>query len=165
MDSRYIDLLVWVAAKLSDLSNSVFIHAVKLAKAQDSNNPTTAAASSYKPIAKPQPPPEPSPKKPEPELLPAFFNGEGKAIPLSFEALPDELIFRTMFERKYGKNGTCPITVGGQTRTFSCEALYELLKQIKNSEDPSPMFRGVYGSVMSVVMHAHGETIGDDKLN
>lgn len=160
MDSKYIDFLVWLAAKLSDVSNAVFVHAVSLSKSTSTSNLTVAAA--QPPVEKPKP----VEVKKEPEDSPLkFVSGTGKAIPLSFEELPDEFIFRTMFERKYGRNGVCPITVNGQTRPFTCEALYELLKQIHFSEEPSPIFRGVYGSVMSMIMHAHGEDLDPDLLN
>lgn len=160
MDSKYIDLLVWLAAKLSDASNAVFVHAVSLSKNTVTKNPVVTAAQPTT-VEKPKPveqqDPEDSPLR--------FVSGTGKLIPMSFEALPDELVFRKMFERKYGRNGLCPITVSGQTRPFTCEALYELLKQIHSSEEPSPIFKGVYGSVMSLILHAHGEDLDPDLLN
>jgi hypothetical protein len=163
MDSKYIDFLVWLASKLSDASNAVFVHAVNLSKNTEEKNPTVAVAQP-KPVERPVEY-KPEPADPDEARSLTFVSGSGKPIPMSFEALPEEIVFRLMFERKYGKNGLCPITVSGQTRPFTCEGLYELLKQIHNTEDPSPIFRGVYGSVMSMIMHAHGEDLDPDLLN
>lgn len=159
MRKRYIDFLLWLAANLNNKANQIFNQAFDLA------NPELAKEKS-------SPEPETSEKQ-EPEEnkqmrdvdLPVFLGSDNEPIPANFDDLPDPVIFRVMFERKYGKHGVCPITIGGKSKVFTCDVLYELLKTIRHSAETTPVHVAIYGTVMSVVMHAYGEDVNSKELN
>lgn len=114
--------------------------------------------------APPMTPPPTSVTEPFP-AMPTFTGADNKPIPPSFDELPSMEVFKAMFERKYGRGGHCPMTIGGQPKLFTCETLYELLKQIRTKDDVSPMHMAVYGTVMAVILHGHGETLDPKMLN
>lgn len=95
-----------------------------------------------------------------------FFRGEnGDAIPLNMDPLPEFRIFEAMFDRKYGKFGRMPITISGTPRMYNVYEIFTLLEQISKHEEPNPMMQAIYGSVMTVIMSAHGENIDPKHLN
>jgi hypothetical protein len=151
MRERYIDFLLWIAANLSHSANKVFDVAFKLA------NPAEAEA-----------PQESTPEEKESmsdTVPPTFVDTDNKPIPAVLDDLPDPVVFRVMFERKYGRHGVCPITIGGKSKVFTCDVLYELLKKIRHSAETTPVHVAIYGTVMSVVMHAYGEDVNSKELN
>jgi hypothetical protein len=178
MRKRYLDFLVWLAAKLNSWANKIFHHALNVTLDDQEESQSEA-----------NPPPTPPPEEPveeektnpratlllapvpvptTPEQLPAmpiFTGTDGKPIPPSFDELPSKEIFQAMFERKYGKWGQCPMSLGGQMRLFDCDTLYALLQEIRAHNDVSPMHVSVYGTVMAVIMHAYGEPVDSKALN
>lgn len=159
MRKRYVDFLLWLAANLNNKANQIFNKAFDLA------NPGLARdESSQEEKQVPEEPKEPEPMR-ETTNLPVFLGSDNEPIPANFDELPDPEIFKVMFERKYGKHGVCPITIGGKSKVFTCDVLYELLKTIRHSAETTPVHVAIYGTVMSVVMHAYGEDVNSKELN
>lgn len=77
------------------------------------------------------------------------------------EPLPDKQVFRAMFERKFGLYGQCPLVLGGRSRLYTCDELYELLSKIREIEQPDPTLAAVYDAVLTVILRAHGEGVID----
>lgn len=100
----------------------------------------------------------------ETSKAPLFRDENGEQIPMNLEPLPEFRIFEAMFERKYGKFGRMPMNISGQPKTFNVYEMYTLLQEISKRE-MTPMMQAIYGSVMSVVMQAHGEKLDPKFLN
>lgn len=149
MKDYYVNFLIWAAAKLNVWSYRLFHYVL------DQCPPPTP------PQAKAEEPEKQENKLPTlptaTTILPLFLGEDNQPIPVAFDELPTPEIFTAMFERKYGKGGLCPMAIGGQTQLVSVEILYALLKQIRHKEDASPTQLAMYGTIMSVIMHAHGE--------
>jgi len=174
MRTYIVDGLVWVAAKLNTVANTVFEFAVRLTVEDEDDHELKDVTDEVPATSAPteEPEPEKTPMKSNPlndtlvkATLPVFTGTNNEPIPPSFDELPDIEIFRMMFERKYGRGGLCSMTIGGQPKLFKCEVLYELLRQIITQDDSTPMHLAVYGTTMSVIMHAHGEVFDPKELN
>lgn len=96
---------------------------------------------------------------------PLFRGEDGEQIPMNLDPLPEFRIFEAMFARKYGKFGRMPMTISGQQKTFNVYEMYTLLQEISKRGEMTPMMQAIYGSVMSVIMQAHGEKLDPKFLN
>jgi hypothetical protein len=94
-----------------------------------------------------------------------FTDTDHKPIPLSFDELPSPLVFKVMFERKYGVGGYCPLAIGGQPRMLTWDALYTMLVFIRAKEKVAPAQAALYGTIMAVILHGHGEELNPSTLN
>lgn len=94
-----------------------------------------------------------------------LINGKLVPTPTTIGDLPDPLVFILMFERKFGVGGTCTLSIEGTNKQFDCDSLYILLRGIKLSASQNALYTAVYGSVLNVILHAHGETPVQAELN
>jgi hypothetical protein len=137
------------------------------------------------PVAEPPAPPEPkalpppAPPQTLTNLMPpvppqaavnieqhAFNDESGKPVPMNFDPLPDYVVFEAMFNRKFGKNGTCKMNVMGKPSTFTCQDLFKLMQRIEAlGEQANPLLRALYGTVMSVIIKRHGENFNNKAMN
>lgn len=149
----YIDTLLWLAAASYAVANKLLMRAAKLEAVEPVSEPAAAA-------------PVQNPKQIEVlEHIDVRVGETRTPVPLCFDDLPDPDVFFSMFERKYGPGGICPLVIDGQRKNFDCQSLYILLRHIKQDPKPSALVQHVYGSVMAVIMHAHGETPITAELN
>lgn len=118
------------------------------------------------PIVTPPPAPEPTKAVPlDMSKLPKVYGSNGKEIPPVLDPLPSYAVFRTMFERKHGSTGKHPIMLNGEVRQFDCNTLYDLLNQIQTSPNSNETHWSIYGAIVNVIMHAHGEDVTKLTLN
>lgn len=166
--------LVHLAAKLNSWSEKLFTKGVSLAisayeptseKKSITEPEPRVAELPQEPVALPKNKLKEASEKLKPEEVPLFSGPDGEPIPLILDELPDQEIFKAMFTRKYGPNGVCPLTIGGRSKTFDQQKLYDLLKKISEQEDLTPMHIALYGTVMNVIMHAYGEDFEDSDWN
>lgn len=86
----------------------------------------------------------------------------------NLEELPDRVIFKAMFERKFGKFGLCPIQLAGRQHLFTSDQLYEMLKQIQDRVNTGDIktvedqfLLNLHDALIAVIMQAHGEPAPD----
>ncbi len=96
---------------------------------------------------------------------PTFKGEDGDIIPPCYDPLPEYVVFEALFNQKYGRHGKCPIVVMGKAHIYSCRELYDLLKKISEQENASPAMRGLYGTVMSVIVHRYGSKLDAKVMN
>lgn len=99
------------------------------------------------------------------EESPTFRGEDGNIIPPCYDPLPEYVVFEALFNQKYGRHGKCPIVVMGKAHAYSCRELYDLLQKISEQEDVSPALRGLYGTVMSVIVHRYGSKLDAKAMN
>lgn len=92
--------------------------------------------------------------------------------PVVLEPLPDEVVFKAMFERKFGKFGTCLLQISGQPRHFNSDELYEILTQIqeraKNNDiktEEDEFLVQLYSVLLDIIVRGQGENLDQNSLN
>lgn len=148
MREQYTNLLIWIAAKLNVWSYSLFQRALNAYPNTEKQQQSPEPAQEIKKL----------PELPSPDtLLPLVLGDDNEPVPMVFEELPEKKVFNAMFERKYGKNGFCPMDIGGNVKLLSANTVYTLLEKIRTSEEATPTQLAMYGTLMAIIMHAHGE--------
>lgn len=135
----------------------------RLAQLKQEEAPVAAA-----PTPVPDPVPAPTTQlseMPDPATLPKIYGHDGKEIPVAMEPLPNYEEFSIMFTRKHGTKGKHPMSLNGEIREFDCRTLYDMLYVIRTSPKANETHWSVYGAVLSVIMHAHGEDVTKQVLN
>jgi hypothetical protein len=172
MRISYLAFLVWIAVRLERLAHKIFEHACAVAQDEKPLDKKESVTTEYAGAI------EQAPKKlsviseqvpltisePMPST-PMFTDTDHKPIPLSFDELPSPLVFKVMFERKYGVGGYCPLAIGGQPRMLTWDALYTMLVFIRAKEKVAPAQAALYGTIMAVILHGHGEELNPSTLN
>lgn len=101
-----------------------------------------------------------------PEVNPFSAGGVEGTIPMCMDPLPNFIVFEAMFNKKYGHNGRCPLTVMNTAHAYSALELYALLSRIEaDGEKAGPVYNALYGTVYSVIIHQHGKKLEPKELN
>ncbi|NJL54101.1 hypothetical protein HC928_02295 [bacterium] len=85
--------------------------------------------------------------------------------PKQLEELPEQAVFKALFERRFGKLGRFPLALNGNTKHLSCDELYALLERIRNLETLDTLSKVVYTAALKVVVHRFGEDDSQLVLN
>jgi len=101
-----------------------------------------------------------------PEVNPFSAGGVDGPVPMCMDPLPTFVIFEAMFNKKYGRNGRCPLNVSGNAHAYTALELYTLLSRIQSDgEKAGPVYNALYGTCVSVILHQHGKQIQAKELN
>jgi len=100
----------------------------------------------------------------EKTVVPMLIGPDNEPIPPAFEELPSQEVFTSMFVRRMG-NDLLPLTISGKSMLFDSTELYRLLKDIRHSKNTNVHHLSVYGTVMALIMRAHGEEPNTSALN
>jgi len=101
-----------------------------------------------------------------PEINPFSAGGVEGVIPMCMDPLPNFVVFEAMFNKKYGHNGRCPLTVMNTAHAYSALELYTLLSRIESDgEKAGPVYNALYGTVYSVIINQHGKKLEPKELN
>lgn len=95
---------------------------------------------------------------PRPTVYSATKNGAGDEIPPVYTGPhPDFVVFKAMFERKFGKDGLCPVTINGAPREYNLTDLWNLVDKIHSTPNKNELADAVYAAIMYTVLHAYGD--------